>query len=105
MQLTGKRIGQIRVSRFLGRGGMGAVYEGFHEKLARRVALKVIHGEQRLGSDARARMAREARTLSQLDHPNICRIYDFIEHESGDILVLELIEGRTLHQAIRDGLT
>jgi eukaryotic-like serine/threonine-protein kinase len=58
MQLTGERIGQIRVSRILGRGGMGAVYEGFHEKLARRVALKVMHGEQHLGTDARARLVR-----------------------------------------------
>jgi serine/threonine-protein kinase len=80
---------------------MGAVYEGFDEKLARRVALKVIH---RLDSASRTRFLREAQTLSQLDHPNICRIYDCIEEDEGDILVLELIEGRTLQAAMSAGL-
>ena len=104
MDLIGRTVGHIRVDRAIGRGGMGVVYQGYDEKLARRVALKVIHTE-RLDPAARARLIREARTLSQLDHPNICRIYDFIEQPDGDMLVLELIEGRTLQQAMRSGLS
>src|ERR1051325_6231939 len=104
MDLSGKRLGHIRVERVLGGGGMGDVYEGFDEKLARRVALKALHRGQHLDDEARTRLIREARTLSQLDHPNICRIYDYIEGPDGDVLVLELIEGRTLHAAIAQGL-
>src|SRR6185369_10012790 len=105
MHLGGRRIGHIRVEHFLGQGGMGDVYEGFDEKLRRRVALKVLHrhpGDR----DARARLIREAHALSQLEHPNICRIYDFVDDEPDvDVLVLELIDGRTLTRAIREGLT
>src|SRR4051794_3120899 len=105
MDLSGRRLGHIRVERILGQGGMGDVYEGFDEKLARRVALKALHRDQRLDDEARARLIREARTLSQLDHPNICRIHDYIEGADADVLVLELIEGRTLQRAIEEGLS
>src|SRR5204862_4941594 len=96
LDLSGRRLGQIRVERILGQGGMGEVYEGFDEKLARRVALKALHRDRQLDDTARARLIREARTLSQLEHPNICRIHDYIEGDDADVLVLELIEGRTL---------
>lgn len=84
---------------------MGELYAGFDETLGRRVALKAIRAEHRLHPQARARFLREARVLSQLDHPNICRLYDYLEHAGRDFLVLELIEGRSLEQAIRDGLS
>src|ERR1051325_9714322 len=105
MDLSGRRLGHIRVERILGQGGMGDVYEGFDEKLMRRVALKALHRDQRLDAEARTRLIREARTLSQLDHPNICRIHDYIEGPDADVLVLELIEGRTLQRAIAEGLS
>ncbi|HKO58343.1 MAG TPA: serine/threonine-protein kinase, partial [Thermoanaerobaculia bacterium] len=105
MDLSGRRLGHIRVERILGQGGMGDVYEGFDEKLMRRVALKALHRDQRLDDEARIRLIREARTLSQLDHPNICRIHDYIEGSDADVLVLELIEGRTLQRAIEEGLS
>ena len=104
MNLHGRRYGHIRVERILGQGGMGDVYQGFDETLARRVALKILHPDTRLDTEARTRLIREARTLSKLDHPNICRIYDFIEDGESDVLVLELIDGRTLEQALNDGL-
>jgi tetratricopeptide (TPR) repeat protein len=104
MHLGGRRIRHIRVERFLGQGGMGDVYEGFDEKLRRRVALKVLHRHPG-DSDARARLIREAHALSQLEHPNICRIHDLIDDEPDvDVLVLELIEGRTLTEVLRDKL-
>src|ERR1051326_8041095 len=103
MSLAGQNFGHIRVGRILGHGGMGDVYEGFDERLARRVALKVLNSNGQLEDDARARLIREARTLSTLDHPNICRIYDFIEE--GDMLVLELVDGRTLQEAMNAGLS
>ena len=83
---------------------MGEVYAGFDETLKRRVALKAIHAEQRLHAESKTRFLREARILSQLDHPNICRVYDYIEGNEGDWLVLELIEGHGLRHAIQKGL-
>jgi serine/threonine protein kinase len=104
MELIGSRFGHIRIVDILGQGGMGDVYAGYDETLQRRVALKAIRPEQRLDAEARSRLIREARTLSQLEHPNICRIYEYIEGDEVDLLVLELIEGKTLEQALRDGL-
>ena len=96
MSLVGSSVGHIRILREIGRGGMGEVYAGVDERLQRRVALKAIRPESRLDPGARARFLREARMLSQLEHPHICRIYDYVEGAEADFLVLELIEGRTL---------
>ena len=82
MSLIGKRIGRIRIVEALGEGGMGSVFVGFDEKLERRVAVKVISGRQRFDAEARARFVREARVLSKLEHPNICRIH-FRTREQG----------------------
>lgn len=102
--LIGTRIGSYRVEQMLGRGGMGEVYVGFDERLERRVALKTIRREHRLEPAARARFLREAKVLSQLEHPNICQIHDYLEADSFDVLVLELIRGRSLRDALRDGV-
>jgi len=99
----GDRIGHIRITGELAEGGMGSVYVGFDEKLEREVALKAIRGD-RLGAAARARFLNEARLLSRLDHPNVCRIHDYLESEQGDFLVLERVQGRTLSQALAEGL-
>jgi len=98
--VIGDRIGSIRIEALLGEGGMGTVHRGFDEKLERRVAVKTLHREERLGDGARARFLREARLLSRLEHVNICRVYDLIEGEHGDHLVLELLDGCTLRQAM-----
>jgi eukaryotic-like serine/threonine-protein kinase len=103
MQLSGKRFGHIRISEPLGEGGMGTVYAGYDETLRRRVALKVLQDHQLVDPDARARLVREARSLSQLDHPNICRIHEYIEGDDVDLLVLEYIEGKTLWSTIEEG--
>ena len=104
MPLEAGSLGHIRILGELGAGGMGEVFAGFDETLQRRVALKSIHRRHRLGPGVRARFLREARILSQLDHPNICRIYDYIEGEHRDFLVLELVEGETLTNAIAAGM-
>ncbi|MEA2569703.1 MAG: eukaryotic-like serine/threonine-protein kinase [Acidobacteriota bacterium] len=100
----GSHIGRIRIDALIGAGGMGEVYRGWDERLERPVALKVIQPNKLVDSGVRSRFLREARLLSKLDHPNICGIYDVIEEASGNYLVLELIEGRTLRTAIAEGL-
>lgn len=104
-RMIGARIGHLRVTGVLGSGGMGEVYRATDERLNRTVALKVIRAERRLSVDARGRFLREARTLSSLDHPNICRIHEYIEAEEGDFLVLELVDGVTLERAIELGMS
>lgn len=99
----GSRIGHIRIDGYLASGGMGAVYVGFDEKLERPVALKAIRCDFPI-AEVRDRFLNEARLLAQIDHPNICRIYDYLESEWGDFLVLELIHGRTLSQALKAGI-
>ena len=97
-------ISHYRVLHPLGEGGMGEVYAGFDETLKRRVAMKAIRAEHRLDAVAKARFLREARILSQLDHPHVCRVYDFIETEDAEWLVLELIEGKSLQVALNAGV-
>lgn len=96
--------GHIRILGTLGVGGMGEVYVGFDERLRRRVALKTIRTRRRLDPDFKARFLREARILSRLDHPNICRIHDYVEGEDRDFLVLEMVEGATLERALEEGI-
>ncbi|HEY4594941.1 MAG TPA: protein kinase, partial [Thermoanaerobaculia bacterium] len=101
--LLGRKVGTIRIHKLLGEGGMGAVYGGFDERLRREVALKAVRTDV-LTSNGRSRLLSEARVLSRLNHPNICAIYDFVTGEETDFLVLELIRGKTLREAIQEGI-
>ena len=96
-------VSHYRVLEAIGHGGMGEVYLGIDETLRRKVALKSILPEHRLQPAIKARFLREARTLSLLDHPNICRVHDYIETDDRDWIVLELVEGRTLADALALG--
>ena len=84
---------------------MGQVYAGFDETLKRPVALKSIRRRHAQSREMKARFLQEAQLLSRLQHPNICRIYDYIEGEDTDYLVLELIEGETLKDLHLDRLS
>jgi len=102
--LVGDRVGNIRILELIGAGGDGDVYAGYDEKLKRRVALKTMRAGHRMKAGVKERFLREAQILSLLDHPNICQIYDFIEGEDTDFLVLELIRGGTLRKVFRNDL-
>jgi len=104
MSMVGKTLGHIRIEGLVGRGGMGEVYRGYDDTLQRKVAVKAVAPTQHLTPERKARFLREARALSRLEHPNICKIYDFIESEGTDFLILEFIEGQTLGQAVRTGI-
>jgi serine/threonine protein kinase len=94
--LLSEKLGRYRLMRQIGGGGMGAVYEAEDTVLGRRVALKVPH----LDSDDRTkvfkRFLQEATIASSLDHPNICRVYDFGEIDGVPYLVMPFLDGTTL---------
>ncbi len=91
--LIGTTVGKIRIVDQLSQGGMGEVYVGHDETLQRQVAVKVISGRLRLNPDARKRFIWEAQVLCKLEHANICRVYDFIQGDEHDFLIMELIKG------------
>ncbi|MEM1246779.1 MAG: serine/threonine-protein kinase [Acidobacteriota bacterium] len=97
----GTELGRYRLVELLGSGGVGTVYRAVDATLERAVAVKILHEESRLQGETRARFRREARLLSQLEHNNVCRVFDFLEGEHEDVLVLELIDGHTLSEELR----
>ena len=97
VELTaGTRLGSHTITRLLGRGGMGEVYEARDERLGRLVALKRI-GVARAGDpEARARFWREARALAALRHPGVVAVYELGEADGALFIAMELVRGRPL---------
>jgi len=94
-------IGNYRIEERIGRGGMGVVYRGRHLKLPREVAIKSISATgQRDLRRLRSRFEKEAFIQSQLDHPGIVKIYDYIVSADTYYIVMEFVEGRSLAQLL-----
>ena len=98
--MIGSTLGHYRILELLGTGGMGAVYRAHDTRLGRDVALKVLPPEHLDDSNSRARLLREARTASQLNHPHICIIHEVGEASGVLYVAMELIHGPTLRKLI-----
>ena len=99
----GTTLGSYQVTAKIGEGGMGEVYQARDTKLDRDVALKVLPEAFTSDPDRLARFEREAKVLASLNHPNIGSIYGLEEAEGVKALVLELVEGPTLADRIKQG--
>lgn len=100
---AGTRLGPYEVVSLLGAGGMGEVYRAKDTRLDRIVALKVLASHSPISPEARQRFEREARTVSSLNHPNICILYDVGQQDGTAFLVMEYIDGETLHSRLKKG--
>ncbi|HSA92919.1 MAG TPA: protein kinase [Terriglobales bacterium] len=104
MALTsGTKLGPYEIVAPLGAGGMGEVYRATDSKLGRDVALKVLPAGMAHDPERLARFRREAKTLAQLDHPNIVTIHSVEESDGVHFLTMQLVEGQSLDRLIPQG--
>ncbi len=99
----GTKLGPYEIQSPLGAGGMGEVYRANDTKLGRDVALKVLPAEMAHDPERLARFRREAKSLAQLDHPNIVTIYSVEECDGVHFLTMQLVEGQPLDRLIPAG--
>jgi eukaryotic-like serine/threonine-protein kinase len=97
--VLGETISHYQVLRKLGSGGMGVVYEAEDLTLGRHVALKFLHGDVVHDQLTFDRFYREARAASALNHPHICTVYEFGEHNGHPFVAMELMEGKPVKQS------
>jgi len=97
------RLGEFRLVREIGRGGMGIVYEAEQEPLGRRVALKVLPAGAALDERLSIRFLKEARAAARLDHPGIVHVFTSGRAQGVLYFAMELIEGRSLAELVAGG--
>jgi serine/threonine protein kinase len=103
--IIGRELGNYRVERPIGAGGMGEVFLARDTKLNRKVALKILPAEFVLDAERVKRFEREAKAVSALNHPNIVTIYDFGQMDGINFIVTEYIEGKTVRELIKENLS
>lgn len=101
--LARTNLGQYRISRELGRGGMGVVFLAEDTRLRRNVAIKALPDALANDRDRLARFKREAQLLASLNHPGIAAVYALEEFDGRQFMVMEYVEGQTLSVALRTG--
>jgi serine/threonine protein kinase len=99
----GTRLGPYEILAPIGAGGMGEVYRAKDTRLNRVVAVKILSERLAKSAEGRQRFEREARAISQLNHPHICTLHDIGSDDGVEFLVTEYIDGETLAQRLTRG--
>ena len=100
---AGRKLGPYEILSPIASGGMGEVYKAKDTRLDRMVAIKVLPEHLADDDTFRARFEREAKTISGLNHPHICTLYDVGREDGVDYLVMELLDGETLQERLKRG--
>ena len=100
---SGTRLGPYEITAPLGAGGMGEVYRARDTRLERTVAVKILPAHLSSDPVGKQRFEREAKTISSLNHPHICVLYDVGQQNGVDFLVMECVEGETLAKRLEKG--
>ena len=103
MLAPGTRLGPYEIIGLIGEGGMGQVYRATDTRLDRIVAIKMLPASLAADPVRRERFEREARSVSRLEHPHICPLYDVGEHEGHLYIVMQFLDGETLAERIARG--
>src|SRR3989442_7408255 len=100
---SGTNLGPYEIDAPLGAGGMGEVYRARDTRLERTVAIKILPAQLSADPVRKQRFEREAKTISSLNHPHICVLYDVGSQDGVDYLVMECVEGDTLAKRLEKG--
>ena len=100
---AGTRLGPYEILAPIGAGGMGEVYKARDSRLERTVAIKVLPEHLAESAERKERFEREAKAISQLNHPHICTLHDIGNQDGIDFLVMEYIVGETLADRLKRG--
>src|SRR5271156_3172220 len=100
---SGSKLGPYEIVGPLASGGMGEVYRARDTRLDRTVAIKILPASISADPVAKQRFGREAKTISGLNHPNICVLHDVGSQDGIDYLVMEWVEGETLAKRLEKG--
>ena len=101
MEYINKTIGKYTITRKIGEGGMASVYEGIHEKLGTKVAIKILSPILARNPQLRQRFENEANFMASLSHPHITRVLDIEEQDETLAIVMELLEGEDLDDRVK----
>ena len=101
--ISGNRLGPYEILSAAGAGGMGEVYRARDTRLERTVAIKILPEQFSSDPVRKQRFEREAKTISSLNHPHICTLYDIGHQDGTDFLVMEHLEGETLAKRLEKG--
>lgn len=103
MLRPGDTVGPYQIIEERGSGGMATVYQAYHERLDRYVAIKVMHESLLQETNFMSRFEREAQIIANLEHANIVPVYDFSEYQGKPYLVMKYVQGRTLEELLQEG--
>lgn len=104
MLSVGQTVGNYRITRLLGEGGMGQVFEAHQEEIGKRVAIKALHGNLAEHPEAVSRFLNEARAVNVIGHPSLVNIFESGRLPDGAVyIIMEFLEGEPLTNRIQNG--